>query len=491
MTVATSLLTRPPPRSPADQVRLRSPAWVRHCPAVGPRLLAARRVGVRVVRLRLLAPAGAEVDPRGREGLASMAAPLLRAGTLRRDARRLAEVAEALGSDLVTGADWETGSLTIDVLRDDLEPGLDLLFDVARSPAFPASVVDVSRRQRIAQLRRRRNQPDLLGTDLLARALFGRTRYGASLLGSEYGLHRLERDHLVAFHCSNYALSDLSLIAAGDLEPERLLRCLEALTGGDESGPAVAPFGPPPDASSAPSWWPGCAVLVVDRPRSTTVELQVGHRGVARADPDLPALQLLNTVLGASPCSRLVRELRQRRGVCYFAHSRFVARRQPGPFFVTTSVGPEHARIAVQAILDAMRRLQDEEVPETELQTARRALETTVRRSFETNADLVDRLSHLEAFGLDDDAYAHGLREIETVGAERLRSLARRHLRPDRAVVVAVGPARLLRRALAPLGAMIETLPSALENFEGPEIDPRSTPQGAVNRDSETTDERR
>jgi zinc protease len=168
----------------------RTPSWLRLRLADGLRVAVARRAAFPVVRLRLLAPAGADAEPPGQEGLAALTTPLLRAGTARRGAGRLAETAETLGTDLVTGFDWETGSLTVDLLREDLEPALDLLLEVAFEPSFPAPAVEASRRTRIGQLRGRAFQPAVLAGDWLARALFGAGRYAASLLGTEAGLAR-------------------------------------------------------------------------------------------------------------------------------------------------------------------------------------------------------------------------------------------------------------------------------------------------------------
>lgn len=462
--------------------------WLRLRLADGLHVAMARRGAFPVVRLRLVAPAGAETEPRGREGLAGLVAPLLRAGTLRRDAGQLTATAEALGGDLVTGFDWETASLTIDVLRDDLEPALDLLLEAAFQPAFSTAAFSAARRTRLGQLRGRPLQPAVLAGDWLARVLFGPGRYGTSLLGSAAGLGAVGHPDLVAFHAQRFARAGASLIAVGDFDPEGLLRRLEAPALG-EAVPARGPRLPEP---APPAGWPERLIVVVDSPHAKLVELQVGQVGVSQEDADLPGLLLLNRVLGGGPGSRLNRDLRQRRGLSYFVHSRFVARRAPGPFFATTCVGLEHAPVALATILDALRRLQDEPVPAGELRTARRALATAVRRSFETHADISDRLSHLETFDLADDHYERGLLEIERIGPEAVLALARRILRPERAVVVAVGPAPQLRRSLARFGAVVEILPAAVDAFPGPDEN-RNTqkPQGAVPRVPETLPERR
>ena len=114
-----------------------------------------------------------------------------------RDSTAIARAFADLGSDLVTAVDWETGSLTIDLLSDDLDRGLGLLLDVGTNPSFDAPVVESSRRTRIRQLGQRLFEPAVLATDWFARALYGYSPYGSSLLGTERGLTCLTRDDLL------------------------------------------------------------------------------------------------------------------------------------------------------------------------------------------------------------------------------------------------------------------------------------------------------
>jgi predicted Zn-dependent peptidase len=203
-------------------------------------------------------------------------------------------------------------------------------------------------------------------------------------------------------------------------------------------------------------------VRVYDVARALQVDLQIGHCGVAQGDPDLVGLQLLNAVLAGGPLGRLTRTLRQR-GIAYFVHSHFVARRGPGPFFIATAVRPDQAARAVAAALDELRRLHDEPIPTAELATARRWLEGAMYRSFEVPGDVADRLTHLEAFDLPDDHYTTALAEMSELDAAALLAIAHRRLDPERLAIVAAGPARSLAGPLAAFGDLLEERPASLD----------------------------
>ncbi|MBL8765466.1 MAG: insulinase family protein, partial [Phycisphaerae bacterium] len=82
--------------------------------------------------------------------------------------------------------------------------------------------------------------------------------------------------------------------------------------------------------------------------RAARTELRVGHAGVARDNPDLPALQVLAAILGGGPVSRLAASLRQRLGLTYQIRSRFAARHAGGPFIVEAAVASGAAATALR-----------------------------------------------------------------------------------------------------------------------------------------------
>lgn len=425
--------------------------------ADGLRVATARRP-VPLISLRLVFHAGVHHDPADRRGLASLTAPLLRAGSSRRSARRIVDAAEALGGFVATGADWETGWLAIDVLPEDLETALELLFELAAEPTFPRDALESARRRRLRQLEQRVGQPAELATEWLARALYGATAYGTSLLGDHRGLTAIARDDLARFHRRFFTAHNGFLAAAGGIDRSALMRLLDRLPALPSGVRHAAP-----ETRAAP----GAVgeLLVVDLPWAHQTELRLGHRGVAHGDPDLLALQVLNEILGGSAQSRLGERLRRALGLSYFVHSRFVVRSGAGPFLVSTSVDNDRVRDAVGAIRDELERLRDRPVPEAELRDASACLAGRLHASFESSHDLLDRLTHLEVHELPDDHFDRCLDEIRRPAPADLLTLARRALRPRELTLVAVGPAAELAPQLESLGALRVVRPDELETY--------------------------
>ena len=407
---------------------------------------AARHGDVPLVSLELVTPAGGQHDPPGRHGLSTLTAGLLDEGTARGGALEIAARVERLGGYLASGADWDSSYLAAGVLSSNLPAALELLAEVATSPTFPPEELERLRRQRLAELLRRRHDPAILADERVTEEIFRGSAYGRSLLGDEESVAAIARDDVVAHYRRHYGLRDAALVAVGDLDPEALVAAAERIFGGGGGPPAP----PPPEVR--PAALPGVVVHVVDRPGAAQTELRLGHAGVPRRHPDYSPLVVLNTLLGGQFTSRINLNLRERNGYTYGAHSRFVGRRGPGPFLVSAAVATEATGAAAREVLGELERLREEPVGPVELAETRDYLIGVFPYTVQTIGDLAKRLEMLGTYGLPDDYFERYIERVRAVTTEEVQRLARRHLHPDRIAIVAVGPAETLERQLSALG---------------------------------------
>jgi zinc protease len=426
----------PPPR----EIRpFQFPPFLRTRLPNGLAVMAARLPNLPLVSLELIAPAGAQFDPPERAGVATLTASVIDEGTARRSSLEIAVMAERLGGYFATGADWDVGYLTIGLLSSHRREGLELMAEVLTAATFPVEEIDRLRRQRIAEILRRRQDPSALADDRFQREVFRGTAYAEPLHGTEESLSRLDREALLNFYRHHYGFAGSTLIAVGDLDPEELLREAEAVFGAASS---------PGSATARPEIHPtplsGVSVHLVDRPGAAQTELRLGHVGVPRTDPDYVPLLVLNTLLGGKFTSRINLNLRERHGFTYGASSRFSTRQGPGPFTVSAAVETSAAAASTREVLHELRRVREALVEPEELAETVGYIVGVFPYSLQTVGDIGRRLEILAVFNLPDDHYTHYLRKIAAVTREEIQEVALRHLDPERIVVVAVGPAEIL-----------------------------------------------
>ncbi|HVS01680.1 MAG TPA: pitrilysin family protein [Thermoanaerobaculia bacterium] len=443
-----SALDRSRPPRPRQPLPFRFPPFVHRPLLPGLDLYAAPLARAPLLSLELLLPGGAQADPAGRAGLATFTAALLDEGTATRSGPEIADWVERLGGALATSADWNVAYAACTVLSKHLRTGLDLLADVSLAPSFPDDEVERLRRRRRADLLRRRSQPAALADEALARALYGAGPYGYPLAGRDGDVATIRREEAAGFWRDRLCRGGATLVAAGDLDVAALeSRAREVFA----AWPAAAP---PPPPSVVPQELAGIEVHLVDRAGAAQTELRVGHPGPPCNHPERIPLGVLNSLLGGKFTSRINLNLRERHGYTYGAHSSFSNRLGPGPFQVAAAVATEVAGAAVREVLAELQRLQQEPVAEEELADTVLYLEGVFPYTLQTVESVAQRLAQLAVFGLPD-AYFDGYRErLRSVSREDLLRLAREHLRPDRLVVAAVGPADELRPQLADLGQL-------------------------------------
>jgi len=422
-----------PPESNAGEP-FHFPEFTHQKLATGLEVYALRRENAPLVSLQLVLPAGAHFDPAPHPGLAAFAASLLEEGTTSLSSKEIADRIESIGGTLSTGAGWATASIASTVLTPHLETAFELLADVATNPAFQAEEIERTRRERLAEWLRRRDQPTAIAEEVFASTLYGEGVYGHTLLGDQRSLQTIGAEEISTFWRAHSQAHGAFLLVAGDVEPARVLDVAVRRLGELAEGPRTeAPlFDSPPSRRQ---------VKIVDRPDAQQTEIRIGHVGPRRSHRDRTALSVLNSLLGGKFTSRINLNLRERNGYTYGAHSAFIERIGPAPFLVWTAVANDVAGAASGEILHELSRLREEAVSEEELLETRNFLQGVFPYGLQTNGGILRRLQELAVYDLPDDYFDRRLEEISTVDEGRLLSVARSHIDPDSTAIVAVGPA--------------------------------------------------
>jgi zinc protease len=155
--------------------------------------------------------------------------------------------------------------------------------------------------------------------------------------------------------------------------------------------------------------------------------------------------------------------LRERHGYTYGASSRFMFRRGPGPFFVTTSVRADVTAPAVREIFGEIERMRAGPVTEAELARARDAVARSLPGYFETSANAVGSVGEIYVYGLPLDYYAALPGRIGKVSLADVQRVAQQYLNPEGMTIVAVGD----RKLIAPGLVNLDLGPVELRDFDG------------------------
>ena len=378
---------------------------------------------------------GAVYEPPDKVGLAAMTGTVMRTGgTARMTGDQIDEELEFLAANVSIGIGPESGTASLDILKKDLERGLAIFADLLRVPAFEPAKVELAKRQALEAIRRRPDSPAGIAGREFRKLLYGADHpFGRESTAET--VTRITREDLASFHRQYFTPSGLILGVTGDFEKPAMLDALRKTFGDWKPQPVPLPAIPPMTASPTSR-----SVNVLNRDLSQT-HLRVGHLSLKEDDPDYFALALLEDILGGNSfTSRLFRDLRSRQGLAYSVGSRLVpGNLGPGAFLLYALTKGSSTHQALASMLDHMERLRQEPVTDDELQFAKDAFLNSFVFSFADAGLIVSRLMALEYYGLPRDFLQRFRDSVVKLTKEDLLRVARKHLHPDRVIILAVG----------------------------------------------------
>lgn len=386
-----------------------------------------------LMHLTVMAPGGAIDDPAEKAGLASLLAKSLRtAGTGSRSAAQIDTDLEQLAADFAVSADTYALTLDLSLLASDLAPGLDLLQEVLRTPAFEPERLELARKQMLEAIRRQNDHPQSMASRTLLKAIYGDHPLGRT--PTETTVLAISREDLLAAHQESFSPEKLWIAVSGDFNREQLFAELDARFAAWPAQERVARLLPPLTAGNA-----GVALLgQKDLPQSVVM---LGQIGIDKGAPDLHAVRVMNFILGGGGFnSRMMKEIREERGLAYSVYSSFqIGRLLPGPFIAQCETKSSTTIEALELMLAAMRTIREQPVRAEELRIAKESLNNSFVFSFNDPHEVVTQAMRLDFYDYPDDYLESYRDKVEALTLADIQRAARDHLQPERMSIVLIG----------------------------------------------------
>ncbi len=401
----------------------------------GLRLYVVERPSAGLEALAFVTRQGAAADPVGKEGLASLTAEMLQAGSAGKSQAEVAAAADALGADLAVFASTDALSVSLSALTPRLADMSKLLADVVLHPNLLPADWKKTQAQRIGELTAEESQPPVA-----ARAAFRSALYGTGPLahlpeGTLASVKRLRLADVRAFVAS-VSPTDSAIVAVGGVPADAVRTALAAAFGGWKAGtPSMAKGRPAAQDVARPRF------VLVDFPAKPQSVLLVGEPGVPRSSPDVLALELANSVVGGSFTSRLNQNLRELHGYSYGAGSRFAFGRGPGPFAASTSVQTDVTGKAVTEVFNELNRLVAEPLSAEELNKGKALLAFELVESLQSVEATARAVGDIFLFELPLDEYRTYVSRLEALTPATVQDAVRRTLHPDQMTLAIAGDA--------------------------------------------------
>ncbi|TNJ35704.1 M16 family metallopeptidase [Arenimonas terrae] len=416
----------------------------------------ARSTAVPMTQVAVEFDAGVAADPADALGTQRLLLSLLDQGTATRDATAIAETSERLGATLTTQASLDRTAVLLGIVSPNLAPGLDLLADVVRRPAFNEADLERVRAQQLAAIDQERSSPNGIGLRALPGLLYGKAHpYGRpfSGLGRPEAVTALDRDDLVAFHQRWLRPDNARIFVVSDRPLAELQPLLEARFG-DWQAPEAAK-GRKDFSADIPA--PQPRIVLIDRPQSPQSLILGAVVLPVSGKDDLVAFNAANEVIGNGFLSRINQDIRETRGWSYGLNGRVSLAEQRSPYIISAPVQANRTGESVQVLIDQYAAfLGDKGVTAAERERTINGSVRSLPGGFETSAAVLNALRGNALYGRPDTYWETLGPKYEALSAADMDAAARRIIRDEDLVWVVVGDAASVKPQLEKLGMTVE-----------------------------------
>lgn len=383
--------------------------------------------------LRLTFAAGSSQDGDA-PGLATLTNAMLNEGVAGKDVSAIAEGFEGLGADFGNGAYRDMAVATLRSLSSTSkrEPALKLFAEVVGKPTFPSDALARIKNQLLAGFEYQKQNPGKLASQQLFERLYGSHPYAHPSDGNAKSITPITVEQLRAFHAKAYAAGNVVIALVGDLSREDAEKIAAQVSAALPKGPALAKVAEPSEPT------PGASHI--DFPSKQT-HLLLAQLGIDRNDPDYAALMLGNQILGGGTFgTRLMSEVREKRGLTYGVYSGFTPMQARGPFLINLQTRAELSEGTLKLVQDILRDYLKTGPTQQELDDAKRELAGSFPLSNASNASIVGQLGAIGFYNLPLTYLEDYMQQSQSLTTEQVKAALNKHLVADKMVIVTAGP---------------------------------------------------
>lgn len=378
--------------------------------------------------------AGSARDERAKSGLAAMTNRMLTLGAGPWSEQQIAERLADVGANLGGRFDQDRGGMTLRTLSSPAER--DVAFETLRavltSPRFDPAVLAREIERAVAGIREASVKPEYQGEKAFQAAVYGDHPYALPEEGEIDTLAKLGVADLRDFHDRHYVPANMVIAVMGDIRRAEVEAFAQALAGSLPQARAPAP------TPAVPALAAGATLLLPHH--ASQSHLFIGMPGMKRVDADYFPLLVGNYILGGGGFdSRIMAEVRQKRGLAYSAYSYFSPMQELGRFQIGLQTRREATDEALSVVRETLRRFIDEGPTDAEVAQARNNLVGGFPLRLDSNKKIQEHLAMIGFYRLPLDWLETYPRAVESVTRADIMRAFRARVRPDTMATVIVG----------------------------------------------------
>ena len=390
---------------------------------------------VPLVSIALSLRSGSLADADGKDGLSRITARMMRRGCKGMSSSDIESAVDRLGGEISFDVGPSTISLHAQVIRRNLQPFLELLARILGTPTFDADELARLKRETVAELLETRDNDRALAGLAFRRALFGGHPYGRSAAGRLLSVPTITREEVLATYARRFVQSDVVLGFAGAITLEEARTLGAGLVRALPEGPHVE------TALADPTAPTGRSLVFVDKPERTQTQILIGSLGTHPRDPDHYPLMTAVAVFGGTFTSRMMREIRSKRGWSYGTSARLSVEKRRHAFVMGAFPAAADCAPCLALELKLLEDFTKDGITPRELAFIKNYLVRSHAFEVDTAPKRLGQALEVELLDLPADYHTRYLDHVRSVTLESANAAVAKRLSAENLVVVVLGTA--------------------------------------------------
>jgi predicted Zn-dependent peptidase len=374
-----------------------------------------------IVSMQVIFTGSGSIDEGEDAGLARLSAKMMNEGTRKLGADGFADALDARAIQLSIQAGSETLMIELGTLREEFDTGLSLMGDLLKNPNLTKETLEKMKTLTLSDIARKESDFDTVASDELKAILFEATPIATPNIGTIKSIEKIKLKNVEDFLNTKMVLSNALVVMGGDIDvstaKEKAKHLLENFSIGSVSK----------ERHYEPRKTPKESIL--KRPSTQQTYLYFGAPfDMREGDSEFYKARVAMFILGSSGFgSRMMEEIRVKRGLAYSAYSRLSVAKTHTYFSGYLQTKLESGDEAKKSVVDVVDVFVKEGVTQTELDQARKFLLGSEPLRVET---LSQRLGRTFSEYYQGHELGYSLKELEmirTLTLDDLNDFIKRH----------------------------------------------------------------
>ncbi|MFN7685661.1 MAG: M16 family metallopeptidase [Oligoflexia bacterium] len=395
-----------------------------------------------IAYVSLVLKGGSSSDPETKLGLTAFMSEMLARGTRKHTKEQIDLLLDQWGAEFGVETRAEYSIVRGAVLSSKLNEFLTLLEEILLEPVFPEKQMSKVKSETISALMAQQANDHALSAKFFSKALFQEHPYGRPISGIRKDIESIRRSDLLNQHALLMNPQHLLFMGAGDVDPGAFRAWAQGLSQRLPGRQTLQSIAPPVPLRSR-------RLQIVDKPNRTQTQIQIGQIGTLMTRPDYAALYLANAAFGGgSFSSRLMQEIRVKRGWSYGTSSSFKFGVQPRSWQVHLFPAEKDTAAALAHTLKMIEDLKERGITETEFALAQKAAINSAAFINDTPKKRIENRILEKTLGLEEGFFENFASKLKKVTRIEANQAMREFLSPEKLAISVVGTAAKIRSQL-------------------------------------------